>query len=124
MSASEIVNVYVAAWNEPDEGKRRQLLERAWTDEGTYTDPQSSAAGRDALVALIGAFRQRFQGARTELRSTVDEHHGLLRFAWSIVGPGGPVMEGMDFGELAEDGRLRRIVGFFGPLSGGSGSRV
>ena len=117
MSASEIVDIYVAAWNEPDEGKRRQLLERAWTDEGTYTDPQSSAAGRDAFVALIGAFRQRFQGTRIELNSNVDEHHGLLRFAWSIVGSGGPVIEGMDFGELAEDGRLRRIVGFFGPLS-------
>ena len=117
MSASDIVNIYVAAWNEPDEEKRRQLLEQAWTDEGTYTDPQSSAAGRDAVVALIGAFRQRFQGTRTELSSNVDEHHGLLRFAWSIVEPGGSVMEGMDFGELAEDGRLRRIVGFFGPLS-------
>jgi hypothetical protein len=117
MSRSDIVSTYAAAWNEPDEEKRRQLLERAWTDEGTYMDPQSSAAGRDALVALIGAFRQRFQGTRTELRSNVDEHHRLLRFAWSMVGPGGPVLEGMDFGELAEDGRLRRIVGFFGPLS-------
>ena len=60
------------------------------------------------------------RGARTELRGNVDEHHGLLRFAWSIAGPDGPVMEGMEFGELAEDGRLRRIVGFFGPLSSGS----
>jgi len=24
-------------------------------------------------------------------------------------------MEGIDFGELAPDGRLRRIAGFFGP---------
>ena len=117
MSAPHIVNVYVAAWNEPDHERRRQLLEQAWSDEGTSTDPQSSAAGRDAFVALIGAFVQRFQGTRLELRSNVDEHHGLLRFAWSMVGPGGPVIEGMDFGELAEDGRLRRIVGFFGPLS-------
>jgi hypothetical protein len=117
MSTSDFVSTYAAAWNEPDEEKRRQLLEQAWTDEGTYMDPQSSAAGRDALVALIGAFRQRFQGTRTELRSKVDEHHRLLRFAWSMVGPDGPVLEGMDFGELAEDGRLRRIVGFFGPLS-------
>jgi SnoaL-like domain len=117
MSASDLVNIYVAAWNEPDNDRRRQLLEQAWTDEGTYTDPQSSAAGRDAFVALIGAFMQRFQGVRLERRSNVDKHHGLLRFAWSMVGPGGPVMEGMDFGELAEDGRLCRIIGFFGPLA-------
>jgi hypothetical protein len=30
------------------------------------------------------------------------------------------MLEGMDFGELAEDDRLRRIVGFFGPLPGRS----
>ena len=76
----------MAAWNEPDEEKRRQLLVQVWTDVGTYTDPQSSAAGRDAFVALIGAFRQRFQGTRIELSSNVDEHHGVLQFAWSIVG--------------------------------------
>ena len=28
------------------EGKRRQLLEKAWADDGAYTDPQSDVAGR------------------------------------------------------------------------------
>jgi hypothetical protein len=116
MSTSETVEIYAAAWNEPDEEKRGRLLEQAWADAGTYTDPQSHAAGRDALVALIGEFQRRSPDTRIELSSSVDEHHGLLRFAWRLVGPSGPVLEGMDFGELAEDGRLRRIVGFFGPL--------
>jgi SnoaL-like protein len=120
MSTLDTVGIYVAAWNEPDEEKRRHLLEQAWADEGTYTDPQSHVAGRDALIPLISEFQRRFQGTRIELSSSVDEHHGLLRFAWRIVGPSGPVKDGMDFGELAEDGRLRRIVGFFGPLPGGS----
>jgi hypothetical protein len=26
------------------------------------------------------------------------------------------LLEGMDFGELGDDGRLKRIVGFFGPF--------
>jgi hypothetical protein len=26
------------------------------------------------------------------------------------------LVEGMDFGELGDDGRLKRIVGFFGPF--------
>jgi hypothetical protein len=48
--------------------------------------------------------------------SAVDEHHGQLRFAWAIQTPGGvEVVKGIDFGELAEDGRLRRITGFYGP---------
>jgi hypothetical protein len=120
MAIADTVELYVAAWNEPGEERRRQLLERAWADDGTYTDPQAHIAGRDALVALIGDFQRRFPGARIEPSGGVDEHHGLLRFAWRIVRPGGPVMEGVDFGELAGDGRLRRIVGFFGPRSEGS----
>lgn len=45
-------------------------------------------------------------------------HHDKLRFAWKWVADDGTVsMEGMDFGELTQDNRLRRIVGFFGPTT-------
>jgi hypothetical protein len=48
----------------------------------------------------------------------VDLHHGRLRFAWKLTDASGrTVVEGIDFCELAPDGRLRRIVGFFGPLA-------
>jgi len=47
----------------------------------------------------------------------VDEHDRCLRFGWAMSGPDGAVlMEGTDFGTLAADGRLQRIVGFFGGL--------
>jgi hypothetical protein len=45
----------------------------------------------------------------------VDEHHGVFRFSWVLVDPQGqPLLEGMDFVELAAEGRLQRITGFFG----------
>ena len=116
MSAQEIAETYGAAWNETDEARRRALLEKAWADDGHYTDPQSDAKGRDELVALIGGFQQMMPGSRLASTSAVDEHHGHLRFTWKIAGADGKtVMEGIDFGELADDGRLKRIVGFFGP---------
>ena len=53
-----------------------------------------------------------------EVPAHIDEHHGYLRFAWELVGPDGTVaLTGLDVGELADDGRLRRITGFFGELS-------
>jgi hypothetical protein len=56
-------------------------------------------------------------GNRIELASGVDEHDGLLRFAWQMLGPdGAAALDGMDFGELDGDGRLKQIVGFFGPF--------
>lgn len=113
----DLLKVYCAAWNEPDARLRRELLEKAWTSEGTYTDPQSFVEGREALVEHIGKFLKSSPGARIIQSSRADFHHGMFRFAWKFVGGDGKtVMEGIDFGTVAADGKLQRIVGFFGPI--------
>ena len=117
MSVDEIVSTYGAAWLEPDEEQRRQLLAQAWAEDGSYTDPLRHVKGREALSQAIAAFQQRRPGERIILTSGVDHHHGMVRFAWKWYGADGSmILEGVDFGELASDGRLRRIVGFFGPM--------
>ena len=118
MSVDEIVQIYGAAWLEPDEDKRRQLLVQAWADDGTYTDPLRHLEGREALNRTIATFQRQRPGERIVLTSGVDHHHDMVRFAWQWYGAdSSTIMEGIDFGELASDGRLRRIVGFFGPLN-------
>ena len=116
-NTNEVVQAYMAAWNEPDETNRRSLLEKAWADDGRYTDPMSDAPGRDALFDLIAQFHQQMPGASITATSGIDEHHGSVRFAWKMVAPDGTTgMEGIDIGQLAEDGRIQSITGFFGPL--------
>jgi hypothetical protein len=118
LDTNEIVHAYMAAWNEKDGKKRRELLERAWVDEGRYTDPMSDAPGLDALIELIAQFHKQMPGASIIPASAIDEHHGQLRFAWKMIAPDGSTgMEGIDIGRLAEDGRLQSITGFFGPLA-------
>ncbi len=114
---NEVVQAYGDSWNELDEAKRRVLLEQAWADDGVYTDPSADLHGREALIAHIGAFhKDGMPGVRIIPSSGVDEHHGRLRFTWRMEGAdGSTIIEGIDFGELARDGRLQRIVGFFGP---------
>jgi hypothetical protein len=56
---------------------------------------------------------QRAHGSCFHLTSGVEVHHGFVRFAWNLTYANGSSVQGMDFGELAEDGRLQRIVGFF-----------
>ena len=54
-------------------------------------------------------------GPGIPISSGVDQHHGLFRFSWVMVDPQDQLLlEGMDFVELAADGRLQRITGFFG----------
>ncbi len=115
----EAVTGYTAAWLEPDEARRRQLLEAVWTDDGSYTDPRSHAAGREALIALIGGLIQANPGVRIVPASGADAHHAMVRFAWKAEAPvDHPLagLSGFDIGELAPDGRLQRITGFFGPF--------
>jgi hypothetical protein len=35
-----------------------------------------------------------------------------VRFAWNLIGAGGPVAVGVDFATVAPDGRLRAVTGF------------
>jgi SnoaL-like protein len=114
------VAAYGQAWLETDPAARRALLDRCWAEDGEYCDPLGRAVGRDGLADHIGGFQAEQPGARLEVVTGVDEHDGFVRFGWRLLAPDGSVaLEGTDFGELDDDGALRRVVGFFGPLPAG-----
>jgi hypothetical protein len=105
------------AWNERDDGTRLTLLERAWADDGSYVDPtmEGRVVGREAFSVLMGAFLDGRPGAYFEPSQWIasDQHHGYLQMRWRLCGPSGKVsLVGVDFGELAPDGRLQRTTGF------------
>jgi len=111
------VDTYLSAWNEPDAARRAELIDQAWADDGRLIDPPLTGEGHDGISAMAEAMQQQFAGHRFRRSSGVDLHHDHLRFSWELVGPGGEVaIAGLDVGELAPDGRLRRITGFFGDL--------
>jgi len=118
-AVDETITRYAAAWNEPDADARRRLLERSWSESGTYTDPTAHVEGRAALDKHIAEYlTTQPAGTRIVLSSAIDTHHGRFRFAWKMLRPDGTAaIDGMDYGELDPDGRISRIVGFFGPLT-------
>ena len=114
-STAETVRTYAAAWNEPDAVARMRMLEECWADDGLYCDPQADHRGRDALSATIAAMHASAPGARIELTSGIDQHHNQIRFSWAFrTADGATPISGIDVGELAADGRLARIVGYWG----------
>ena len=52
-NANEAVVRYLAAWNEPEAKRRRELVAKAWTDDGTYVDAAREGRGHDSLDAMI-----------------------------------------------------------------------
>ena len=112
---THVVTQYMAAWNEPDAGARENLLEQCWSDAGAYLDPRAALTGRDALARHIAAIQASRPGARLEFMSGIDVHHNVVRFLWRLVRADGSFGDiSIDFGEVGADGRLVRIVGFFG----------
>ena len=114
---SLVVDQYIAIWNETDAGRRRDLIARTWTEDASYLDPVLSGDGHDGIDAMVRGVQARFPGHRFRCTGVIDTHHDRLRFGWELVGPDDAVVvAGIDVGEVAGDGRLRRITGFFDQL--------
>jgi hypothetical protein len=111
------IDAYIEAWNEPDADRCRQLLAQAMTDHSTYVDPNKDLDTRDGLVEYIGQVLGKSPGRRVVRTSAVDAHHLVCRFNWRLVkADGTQAAESVDFVEFAGDGRIQRVIGFFGPL--------
>ncbi len=111
---NELVVTYLAAWNETDAKRRRELVAKAWTENGTYKDAHRRGEGIDAIDAMIQAAQKQFPGYRLRLVSGIESHNGYVRFSWSAGGtPEAPLfIGGTDFGIVGSNGRLQSVVGF------------
>jgi hypothetical protein len=113
----EVIESYDRAWNASDADERRRRLEAALTDDCELVEPRGRFVGREAIFERITGFSDRFPGARVDITTDVDEHNGLARYGWKTVGGDGTLLlEGIDVVERADDGKLRKIVMFFGAL--------
>jgi hypothetical protein len=111
------VDGYLAAWNERDPQRRAELIERVWAPDGQLIDPPMAGEGHDGISVMAEAMHTHYEGHRFERISGVDAHHEHVRFAWQLVGPDGQVaLTGLDVADVAGDGRLARVVGFFGDV--------
>jgi hypothetical protein len=115
---TELIDRYCAVWSEPGSNRRTELLGKVWAHDATYTDPRVHAATSAELLAHIELVLANRPGAKVVRTSAVDIHHGVARFSWHVVQADGTALpDGLDIAEFSSDGqRIRRIVGFFGPL--------
>jgi hypothetical protein len=114
---THIVDTHLAGYCEADPERRRALLDQVWAADGELVDPPLEGRGPEAIAALVDAVLQHFPDHRFRRTSEVDVHHDHARYAWELVGPDGTVaVAGLDVATLDADGRLTRIIGFFGEL--------
>ncbi|MFI6299833.1 nuclear transport factor 2 family protein [Nonomuraea sp. NPDC050790] len=109
-----LVKRYLAAWNEADAGARAEAVAELWAEDGAYTDPLAAVTGHEAIAAVIAGAREMFPGMVFTPGEMFETHHNVARFTWHLGAPGAePIADGFDVAELDEDGRIRRVLGFF-----------
>ena len=113
MSTNDLIERYIATWNEQDADARRKLIDEIWAEDASYIDPLVVAEGRDAIDATIAGVQQQFPGYGLRLAGPVDAHHNLARFTWELASDGAEaIVVGFDVAVLTEDGRLANVHGF------------
>ena len=113
-TVTDLIDRYIAMWNETDGQRRRTLIAQVWMENGSYLDPVMQAEGFAGIDAMVQGVHERFPRHRFRRTSDVDAHHDRVRFCWDLGPDGGPaIVEGVDFGVIADGERLAAITGFF-----------
>ncbi len=106
----------LAAWNESDPSMVRSHLERALASGVEFIDPSVVTHGLDEFEANVHNVHAGLPGAEYSRTSGVDSHHDLHRYSWHISRDGEILVTGFDVTEVDGDGKVTRVLGFFGPL--------
>lgn len=114
---TELIDRYVAMWNETDAAARRRLIALIWVEECVHVDPVARAERHEGIDGLVQTVQQRFPGHRFRRTSPVTGEARRVRFTWELAAPDGTVpVRGIDDGTLAADGRrLQAITAAFEP---------
>lgn len=90
VSASELLQRYVAVWNEPDSTVRRAEVADLWAPDGLHYTQTRRFQGTEELVARVTEAYDQFVGGQgLRFRSGGDPvgHHDALAFNW-VMSPG------------------------------------
>src|SRR5258708_31160137 len=108
---TNLIDRYIAMWNEPDAARRRDLIARTWTMAASYVDPLLQGEGRAGIDAAVQVVQAKFPGHRFSRTSAVETHHDRVRFTWALAPDGGAaIVTGTDFGVIA-DRQLQAVTG-------------
>jgi hypothetical protein len=83
---------------------------------GQRLDPSIETHGLDEFEAEVHNAQAGLLGAEYSRTIGVDSHDGLHRYSWQISRDSEIVVTGFDVTEVEGEGKVTRVVGFFGPL--------
>jgi hypothetical protein len=76
-NVNEIVVRYLSVWNEQDAARRRDLVAKTWSEDGSYVDGARQGAGHGGIDAMIAKAQESHPGYRLALASGIETHHRM-----------------------------------------------
>lgn len=112
--AAARVDGFLRAWGDPDAETRRSLL-AASADPGiVFRDAYGATAGLDDLLANLEAIQVHMPGVLLKRDGDVRLSHGTALAGWVAEKEDGTRLgSGTNVYDLAPDGRIARVVGFW-----------
>ena len=112
-----VLRAYAELWSEPEGARREELLDLCWSEESEIIGPGYHFKGKKSVLAEATRFQKDEPGHRIVLTSAFDWHGNWARFTFALLAPDGSTLnEGWDVVQFAEDGRICRVVTFWGQL--------
>jgi len=107
----EVLAINLEAFAEHDASRRARMLARCFTPDAEIWGHSQVFAGYAAISEKIAGFHNNFPDCRLVLASGLFAFENIVRFGTAIIGPDGSVMaRGETVMELADDGRIHRVV--------------
>jgi hypothetical protein len=116
----ELVERYVAIWNDPDPAARRAAIPLLWIEDGVNFTSSLEARGYPALEARVARAHDRYVATgehRFRSGGEVQAHHRAASLRWEMVrtDSGEVAASGYEFFVLADDGRIDADYQFLEP---------
>jgi hypothetical protein len=107
---NQLVDRYIACWNERDPQIRRKLIDEIWAEDGTYFNRLFVCQGRDMVEAAIATAHEEYFAKGFSFKSQNDAygHHGGVKFGWVMVTTATGEVDtfGHEFIILNDDGQI------------------
>jgi hypothetical protein len=112
-----VLRPYFEAFAETEVSRRLQLLAMALSPDAEIWGPRRVFAGYGEISEKIDGFHKNWPGCRLVLATGLNTFLSSVRFGNALVDSQGTIRaSGHAVAELAEDGRIRRVIPFWESL--------
>jgi hypothetical protein len=109
-NVNQLVDRWVASWNEKDPGLRRKLIDDIWAEDGAYYNRLFVCHGRDMVEAAVSTAHEEYFGKGFSFKSQNDAYanHNGVKFGWVLVTTATGEVDtfGQEFLVLNEQGQI------------------